>query len=122
MNLEALLDPQPRKPPTMELSWSAARRIMTLIASEVVLSTPGFLPPRAAVMLDEGTPGAAPGDARRRFASVEGAADAALLFVVEYEPVFPAGAPKMLMLLKLTAGARDPKVSTGDSESCSAID
>ena len=92
----------------MELSWSAVRRIMTLIASQVPLSTPGVLPPRARGMLDEATSVAPPGDVHRRFASVEVAADAELLFDSEYDPVLPAGAPKMLMLLKLTTGTRDP--------------
>ncbi len=41
INLEVLLDPQPRKPPTMELSWSTVRRIMTLIPVEYETVLPG---------------------------------------------------------------------------------
>ena len=116
MNLEVLLDPQPRKPPTMELSWSTARRIMTLIAPEVALSTPAIRP-RARDMLDEVTSGTPPDDTHRRLASVYGAADAGLLLAAEYEPVLPGGAPKMLMLQTLTDVGPDPEARTGDCES-----
>ena len=44
MNLEEDLFPQPKKPPTMLLSVNTVFRMMTVIESEVALSTPALLP------------------------------------------------------------------------------
>jgi hypothetical protein len=104
----------------MQLSWSTSRRIMTLIATEAVLSTPGTLP-RTHAMLDEATSDVPPSDAHRRCVSVEAAADAGLLLAAKYETVLPVGSSKMLLLQTLTDTGRDPEVSTGDRESCATI-